>query len=211
MRTTINLMKKQLFSLLLLLSLALGVAAQNASESAQNLRKHVEYLASDQFEGRRTGEQGATGAAGYVANMFAQVKLKAGYRLPNGKGTFMQPFPFITGVEPAATGNSTLLELNGADGKRARIDNLPGIKAVGFSPNADLSGVSIIFAGYGITSAEAKYDDYADLDVRGKIILIFDGTPENDNPHSLFGRFDARTKALIARDKGAAGVLLISR
>jgi hypothetical protein len=204
-------MKKQLFSLLLLLSLAFGIAAQNASDSAQNLRKHVEYLASDQFEGRRTGEQGATGAAGYVANMFAQVKLKAGYRLPNGKVAFMQPFPFITGVEPAATGNSTLLELSGADGKRARMDNLPGIKAVGFSPNGELSGLSVVFAGYGITSPEAKYDDYADLDVRGKIILVFDGTPENDNPHSQFGRFDARTKALIARDKGAAGVLLISR
>lgn len=204
-------MKKQLFSLLLLLSFVFSVSAQNDSESGKNLRKHVEYLASDQFEGRRTGEQGATGAAGYVANMFAQAKLKAGYRLPNGKGTFMQPFPFVTGVEPAATGNSSLLEVGGTDGKRSRLDNLPGIKAVGFSPNGELSGASVVFAGYGITSAEAKFDDYADLDVKGKIILIFDGTPENDNPHSQFGRFDARTKALIARDKGAAGVLLISR
>ena len=47
--------------------------------------------------------------------------------------------------------------------------------------------------------------------MRGKIALVFDGTPDSDNPHGAFGRFDARTKALIARDKGAAGILLISR
>jgi hypothetical protein len=203
-------MKKQLYVLLLLLSFVFSVSAQKASESAQNLRKHVEYLASDQFEGRRTGEQGATGAGGYVANMFAQSKLKGGFRMPNGKSNFMQPFPFVTGVVPAATGNGTLLEITGTDGKRIRTDNPAGIKAVGFSPNGEISGAAVVFAGYGITAAEAKYDDYSGLDVRGKIALVFDGTPDSDNPHGAFGRFDARTKALIARDKGAAGILLIS-
>jgi hypothetical protein len=209
--TIFSFMKKQLFLYLLLLSLVFSVPAQKASESAQNLRKHVEYLASDQFEGRRTGEQGATGAGGYVANMFAQSKLKAGFRMPNGKSNFMQPFPFVTGVVPATTGNGTLLEVTGADGKRIRTDNPAGIKAVGFSPNGEISGAPVVFAGYGITAAEAKYDDYSGLDVRGKIALVFDGTPDSDNPHGAFGRFDARTKALIARDKGAAGILLISR
>jgi hypothetical protein len=209
--TIFSFMKKQLSILLLLLSFVFSISAQKASESAQNLRKHVEYLASDQFEGRRTGEQGATGAGGYVANMFAQSKLKAGFRMPNGKSNFMQPFPFVTGVVPAATGNGTLLEITGADGKRIRTDNPAGIKAVGFSPNGEISGVPVVFAGYGITAAEVKYDDYSGLDVRGKIALVFDGTPDSDNPHGAFGRFDARTKALIARDKGAAGILLISR
>jgi hypothetical protein len=204
-------MKKQLSVLLLLLSLVFSVSAQKASETTQNLRKHVEYLASDQFEGRRTGEQGATGAGGYVANMFAQSKLKAGFRMPNGKSNFMQPFPFVTGVVPAATGNGTLLEVAGADGKRVRTDNPAGIKAVGFSPNGEISGAPVAFAGYGITAAEANYDDYSGLDVRGKVVLVFDGNPDSDNPHGAFGRFDARTKALIARDKGAAGLLLISR
>jgi hypothetical protein len=204
-------MKKQLSVFLLLLSFVFSASAQKASEASQNLRKHVEYLASDQFEGRRTGEQGATGAGGYVANMFAQSKLKAGFRMPNGKSNFMQPFPFVTGVVPAATGNGILLEVTGADGKRIRTDNPAGIKAVGFSPNGEISGVPVVFAGYGITSTEAKYDDYSGLDMKGKIALVFDGTPDSDNPHGAFGRFEARTKALIARDKGAAGLLLISR
>jgi hypothetical protein len=50
----------------------------------KNLRSHVEYLASAKLEGRRTGETGATYAAGYIANMFANYKLKAGSSA-NGK------------------------------------------------------------------------------------------------------------------------------
>jgi aminopeptidase YwaD len=93
-------MKKQFFSFLILISLVAGVAAQKAqvakSEAVaeQNLRKHVAYLASDKLEGRRTGTQGATYAAGYAANVFAQNKLKAGFKGANGKASFLQPFAY---------------------------------------------------------------------------------------------------------------------
>lgn len=92
-------MKKHLFSILLLLSFVLSVSAQKAQlakpdATEQNLRKHVAYLASDKLEGRRTGEQGATFAAGYIANVFAQAKLKGGFKNPNGKTSFLQPFSY---------------------------------------------------------------------------------------------------------------------
>ncbi|MDQ3800448.1 MAG: M20/M25/M40 family metallo-hydrolase, partial [Acidobacteriota bacterium] len=92
-------MKKQFFSFLILLSLVLGVSAQKAQTpkpdlTERNLRKHVAYLAAERLEGRRTGEQGATFAAGYVANSFAQYKLKAGARGANGRLNFLQPFPY---------------------------------------------------------------------------------------------------------------------
>ncbi len=91
-------MKKQLFNFLLLLSFVVSVSAQKAQTQKpdlveQNLRKHVDYLASDKLEGRRTGEKGATFAAGYVANRFANSKLKAGV-VKNGKASFLQPFPY---------------------------------------------------------------------------------------------------------------------
>ena len=76
-----------------LLLLAIVASAQTAE---QNLRKHVEYLASDKLEGRRTGEQGATDAAAYVAKEFAKYKLKPGYRA--SKPAFLQPFPYVAGV-----------------------------------------------------------------------------------------------------------------
>jgi hypothetical protein len=75
-------MKKQFLGFLLLLSFVVSASAQKAQPqksdaSEKNLRSHVEYLASAKLEGRRTGETGATYAAGYVANMFANYKLKA--------------------------------------------------------------------------------------------------------------------------------------
>lgn len=91
-------MKKHLFSFLLLLSLVFSVSAQKAQQAKpdlveQNLRRHISYLASDKLEGRRTGEKGATSAAGYVMNAFAGFKLKGGV-VKNGKRIFLQIFPY---------------------------------------------------------------------------------------------------------------------
>jgi hypothetical protein len=90
-------MKKQLFSIVLLIALSISAFAQKTStakvdEVTQRLKIHVGYLASDKLEGRRTGEAGATYAAGYVANMFAKSKLKS--PKINDKSTYLQKFPF---------------------------------------------------------------------------------------------------------------------
>ena len=77
-------MKKQFLSFFLLLSLFVSATAQKPykpTDTEKNLRSHVEYLASAKLEGRRTGETGATYAAGYIANTFANYKLKAGSSL----------------------------------------------------------------------------------------------------------------------------------
>jgi len=88
-------MKRQLAGLLLIVVFAIGGSAQKAavsSSSEQNLRRHIEYLSSDSLEGRRTGEPGATAAAGYIVNAFAKIKLKPGVRMPTGKLNYMQTF-----------------------------------------------------------------------------------------------------------------------
>src|SRR6185369_14930661 len=111
-------MKKQFLSFLLLLSFAFSTAAQQADVTEQNLRTNIGYLASDLLEGRRTGEAGATTAAGYIANLFAQCKLKAGISNTAGDKTsrnFLQKFPFTTGVEVAETGNEFKLNLKNVD------------------------------------------------------------------------------------------------
>ncbi|MCY7344845.1 MAG: M20/M25/M40 family metallo-hydrolase [Pyrinomonadaceae bacterium] len=208
-------MRKQFLSILLLLSLVFSIAAQKpASEpSDKNLRSHVEYLASDKFEGRRTGETGATYAAGYIANTFANYKLKTGFNsLVNGKpnANYLQTFPLVTGVLMANEGNSFSLDVTKADGQKLTFKEELAFKPVGFSPNGVVGSSEIVFAGYGIVSDELKYDDYKNLDARNKIVVAFDGGAENDSPHSAFGRYDAHTKAKIAKDKGAVGLLLIS-
>ncbi|MCY7375881.1 MAG: M20/M25/M40 family metallo-hydrolase, partial [Pyrinomonadaceae bacterium] len=212
-------MKRQILSFLLLLSFAFSVSAQKAQTQKsgadeKNLRTHVEYLASDKLEGRRTGATGATYAAGYISNMFANYKLKASFNsTANGKtkGNYLQEFPFVTGVEMADRGNTFSVDISKNVGQKMTFVEETAFKPVGFSPNGQIDSRAVVFAGYGIASDELKYDDYKGLDVKNKIVVVFDGSAENDSPHSAFARYDAHAKAKIAKDKGAVGLLLISR
>ncbi|MGB7207058.1 MAG: M28 family peptidase [Pyrinomonadaceae bacterium] len=204
-------MKRQISSLLLSFLIVASVFAQRpqvADPLEQNLRKHVEYLASDKLEGRRTGEQGATYAAGYVANAFAQFKLKPGSKTSKGKTNFLQPFPYVAGVE---LGKDNFLRIVPTDAKGENKMEVGGNwMPLGFTPNADIAPSLLVFAGFGISSNELKYDDYAGLDVKDKIVLVFDSTPDAGNPHSEFGRFSIHMKASIAKDKGARAIILIA-
>lgn len=208
-------MKKQLFSFLLLVSLAFSISAQKAKQSAadvtsENLRKTIGYLASDQLEGRRTGEQGATEAAGYIANQFANLKLKPGVAgTTKGRSTsaYLQSFPFFSGVD---LGPDNLLKIK-LPTVTATINLKSNWMPSGSSSSGAVADTGVVFAGYGITSEELKYDDYAGLDVNGKIVLVFAGTPESGSPHSPFVKFESeRVKAKIAHDKGAKALLIIS-
>jgi len=213
-------MKKQFLSFLLLLSFVFSISAQKAQTqssdaSDKNLRSHVEYLASDRLEGRRTGETGATYAAGYIANMFAKYKLKAGFSVTaaNGKTktNHLQTFPFVTSVKMADEGNKFSLDVSKSGGQKLTFTDELAFKPIGSSPNAEVGATEIVFVGYGIASDEMKYDDYKNANINGRIVAAFDGTPENDSPHSAWARFDVLAKARIAKEKGAIGLLLISR
>lgn len=197
-------MKKQLFSFLFVFLLFTGVYAQEAklSKEEKRLQSHVVYLASEKLEGRRTGETGATYAAGYVANIFANNKLKTA---SNGDSkSYLQTFPYITGVELAA---DNFLKIDSSE-LVLKKDWMP----FGFSTGGKLTNAPVVFAGFGISSAELKYESYSDLNIRGKIALVFESTPESGDPRSPFARFsDVRVKAKIAADNGASGLIIISK
>lgn len=209
MRSQMYILRRILSSFVLLL-VALNAFAQKpapADALEANLRKHVQYLASDQLEGRRTGETGATAAAGYVANQFAQFKLKPGVKAANGKGNFLQPFPYVAGV---SIGTGSYVTLNGSAGER-KLDAGVSYTPYGNSINGDIPSAPIVFGGYGIVTPDKKYDDYGGIDAGGKIVLIFDGTPDATNPHSEFGGFNIHTKANLAKERGAKALIVIAR
>ncbi len=113
-------MKRQIFRFLVLLTFVVSVSAQKTQvaklDAVQtNLRSHIEYLASDKLEGRRTGTEGATAAAGYIANQFAKLKLKPGSRGPNGKAGYLQAFPHTRKDQPTVTGYNVIGILDGTD------------------------------------------------------------------------------------------------
>jgi aminopeptidase YwaD len=211
-------MKTRIFSFLLIFSFVFSVSAQTAVDSIEtekNLRTHVSYLASETLGGRRTGETGATSAAGYVANVFAGYKLKAGVsQTVNGRTTtnFLQSFPFVSGVE---LGRDNFLRIvpaapNKENRQETKMEIGVNWTPIGFSTNGYIAPAPIVFAGYGISAKDANYDDYAALDVKGKIVLIFAGTPDAGNPHSAFARFNTHVKAKIAQERGAAAILIIA-
>lgn len=185
---------------------ALGQQAPSQLET--NLRKHVQYLSSEQLEGRKTGEAGATTAAGYVANQFAQFKLKPGVRSASTKPGFMQAFPYVAGV---GVGEASFLRLIPADTTREnKIEQFVTYIPFANSISGDVANAPLVFAGYGIATADKKYDDYAGLDANGKIVLAFHGVPDANNPHSAFGGFNIHAKANIAKERGARALVLIS-
>ena len=201
-------MKKQLFSFLLLLSLVAGIPAQivKPAETEKNLRTHVVYLASDRLEGRRTGEQGATFAAGYVADMFAQYKLKAGFGTNADvkiKPNYLQSFPYVTG---STLGAGNRLEFKSkTTGEKAVVILKDEWMPLGFSSSGALENLSLVDVGYGITAKNLNYDDYRGVDLKNSIALAFGGTPDK----KLEPFANVRAKAFAAREAGAKALIIL--
>ena len=202
-----NIMRHKLLSLLLLLVLALNAFGQQSAVQTQpnvdRVRATITFLASDKLDGRRTGTDGANQASRYIASEFKRLGLR-----PGAKG-YMQTFPYIAGVD---LGKRNAMSIKagpnaGAVDLQVGGDWMP----LGFTTNGSADNSPVCFVGYGITAADLKYDDYAGVDAKDKVALAFEGTPDGDNPHGQFGRYeDVRWKAIAAKDKGARALLVIA-
>jgi peptidase M28-like protein/PDZ domain-containing protein/PA domain-containing protein len=216
-------MKNRLYRFLpfiLLFILAQAAFTQQAPSTAPDvgaLKKHVGYLASDELEGRRPGTAGADKAADYIAEEFHRLKLgcapergEADFKCRhNGmrRSGYLKEFPFIAEVVLSKNNSMNFTR----DGKK----NVVAIDAewtpLGFSSNGAVAQAGLVFAGHGITAADLKHDDYTSLDAKGKVAVVFAGSPDGDNPHGQFGRHaDARLKAIAAKDRGAVALVVIA-
>jgi aminopeptidase YwaD len=184
--------------------------------SVDRLREIISYLASDRLEGRRTGSSAADLAAEYIAKEFSRsgMRRSIGVDLPgmsileaDSPRRYMQEFPFVAGVE-LGKGNKLWLNANGGSVEmRVGEDWMP----LGFSSNSKIENAEVAFAGYGISSAELKYDDYAVSSAKDRVAVVFAGAPDGDNPHSQFARAgEIRFRAAAARAAGARALLIIA-
>jgi Zn-dependent M28 family amino/carboxypeptidase len=177
------------------------------------LTEHVRILASDKFEGRGPATRGEMLTVGYLINQFKLAGLKPG----NPNGTFIQNVPLV-GYRTVPT---LSVSASGREFSMRFIDDfvhdVPVLKAA-----ARATDLPIIFAGYGVIAPEYGWDDYKDVDVKGKLVLVLSGEPElvdKRDPKRLdpdFFRGETRTyystresKFDIASRKGAAGILVI--
>ena len=194
-----------LLSLTLASLMCAGSLAQQTSSqstpSAERLRADVTYLASDKLEGRRTGTPGANAAADYIAKEFGRLQLKPG----TGKSGFLQAFPYVAGID---LGKTNKLQFSDNE-KNLRVGD--DWTPIGISTNANIEKANAVFVGYGLTVSELKHDDYAGANAAGRIAIAFAGTPDGDNPHGQFARYDdVRWKAIAARNAGAKALVVIA-
>src|SRR5216684_236819 len=180
-------MIRKLSNLALIIALAFTVALaqqpNSSTPSVDRLRQVIAYLASDALEGRRTGTPGANDAAHYIAGEFSLLGLRPGMQMAGPARTrgeirarYLQPFPYVAGVE---LGKNNLFFVN-----PGRADDIAQFRVgedwmpLGFSSNGSIKTAEMVFAGYGISSAELKYDDYAVSNVKDRIAIAFEGTPD---------------------------------
>jgi hypothetical protein len=209
-------MKASRLALALLILTASSLALLSAREppgtspaSVADLRRTVDFLASEELAGRMTGSDGARQAADYLA---AQLQ-RAGLQPGGDQGTFFQEFEFSAGVRVLPSENSLLLQTNEGTASAFAVEK--DFSPLAFSGNGSVSG-EVVFAGYGlrVPGKEGKgYNSYAGLDVKDKIVLVLRYVPEDvstERRADLNRYAGLRYKALIAREHGAKALLVVT-
>lgn len=187
-----------------------AVKKAEASIDAEKIRAHVRFLADDLLEGRYPGLRGGELAAKYIATQFALDGLK-----PAGdNGTYLQWINFVgMKVIPDQTSfafvpqKGTAIDLKFADDYTVTNQKL--------TPSVNIDA-PIVFVGYGVTAPEFGWNDYAGVDVKGKVILCIVGDPPSNDPKffggkalTYYGRWTYKFEQ--AARMGAVGALIIHR
>jgi hypothetical protein len=134
------------------------------------IRAHMNFLASDLLEGRGAGSRGYELAAQYVATQFEGAGLR-----PGAGDSYFQPIAFRRTVAGA---DSTLtLSPDGGTAQTYRFGDVFATTGDPLNAQKTIAG-RVVMVGYGVTAPELKYDDYAGVDVRGKIVALFSGAPK---------------------------------
>lgn len=191
---------------LLFVFVTAGIIAQNNPDiTSEEIKQHITFLASDELEGRMTGTKALYKAADYLKDEFDSYGLE-----PLFDGSYFQDFPFIEKLELGSSNKFDVefRNVNSPGGQSFKLSEefIP----LSFSDNLLISG-KVVFAGYGISAKDLNYDDYAGVDVKDKIVIVFRNHPDMKSPHSKFEQYSSlRYKTTNARDKGAKGIIFVN-
>ena len=178
---------------------AICAAAQSTPHfDGQSWWNHIKFLADDNLEGRDTGSRGE-----HEAQIYAVEQLKDAGAEPAGVNGFYQPVKFVSRQIVEKDCSLTLIH----DGKREPLtlgdDAIIGTRVM---PAPEVEA-SLVFVGYGLKVPEKNYDDFAGVDVRGKIVVIFSGSP-SEIPGPLASHYQtAAERWKVLRAAGAVGVV----
>jgi Zn-dependent M28 family amino/carboxypeptidase len=174
---------------------------------------HIKVLASDEFEGRAPGTKGEELSVKYISDQFKQIGLKPG----NPDGTYTQEVP-LAGIKSEPRMSFTVrdgtIDLKYPDDFIASSARL--------QPEIKINNSEVVFVGYGVVASEYGWDDYKNVNVRGKTLLMLIGDPPIPDPKdpskldekmfrgkamTYYGRWTYKYE--IAAQKGAAAAVII--
>ncbi|HVF90958.1 MAG TPA: M28 family metallopeptidase [Blastocatellia bacterium] len=181
---------------------------------ADNLMNHIKILSADDFEGRGPATRGEELTIKYLADEFKKIGLAPG----NTDGTYFQKVPLV-GI---TTSSASPLEIKA--GAKTLSMKFPDDFVARTMRVVDKQGfdADMVFVGYGAVAPEYNWNDYKDVDVRGKVLVMLVGdppVPDPSNPSDLdpktfngkamtyYGRWTYKFE--IAAEKGAAGILIV--
>jgi Zn-dependent M28 family amino/carboxypeptidase len=160
--------------------LATSALAAEPEISAERIRADVKLISSDRYEGRGVGTRGEELATDYIAGEFA----KAGLKPVGQRGTYFQHVPLIrVTTDP----KSTLSATKGDQTIAFRCEEEFSGQSHTQVPEVDIDAEAI-FVGHGITAPEFDWDDYKDVDVKGKVVVLFTNEPPSDDPKFFAGK-----------------------
>lgn len=179
--------------------------AASAQFLPQDVMRHVAYLCRDELAGRLTGTRGEQLATAYVAAYMDSLGLE-----PAGDdGGWFQEFTFTSGVD---LGKANHLA---AGNRKYQVNE--DWRPVSFSKNGKLAPSEVVFGGYGIvvpaSGDQPEYDSYVHLDVKDKWVVVFRFMPEDISAkrrQHLSRPSQLRFKTMLARDRGARGLIVVS-
>ena len=184
-------------------ALPADVMAAGKAIAPSRLEGHVRALADDKLEGRGTGTRGYDMAAQYVAEQMQSIGLS-----PGGQGGYLQPVPFLRAELKASQCSFALV-------KAGETVPLEVGRDVILSPDylrpKWTTEAPLVFVGYGVSAPELQYDDFAGIDVRGKVLVTFRGAPPRFPNDQRAYYSNGIVKDQIAAARGAIGILQIQK
>ena len=181
----------------------------------KNISERVRYLASDELEGRGVETEGINKAADYIAQHFEEI----GLRVDSYNGSPFQPFQISTDVKLGEPSDNylTIIGPAGTEEPSVLSELTMGFEfnplAIGASGTFD---AEVVFVGYGIEAEDLNYNEYADVDVKGKVVIVVRKEPQQSNPESVFDGLKSsrhatfQAKVSNAYQKGAAAVVMVN-
>jgi Zn-dependent M28 family amino/carboxypeptidase len=192
---------------------AVPAFSQNATFSTARFAEHIRTLSADAYEGRAPATRGEQMTVDYLVRQLQAAGVQSGGEVVNGQRQWTQRVPLLKSIHaqaPQVTVQTAAGPMQLAQGEQIAVRS-----PTNGQQQINLAGVPIIFAGYGVSAPERNWDDFKDVDVRGKIIVVLVNDPDFEGGEgdfggkamTYYGRWTYKYEEGARR--GAAGVMVV--